>query len=122
MGKTLKPIKKGEVVTGSICKAMDRRFLSSLDLIGMGEVELTIDRVEHHDKIEYANESSAENVNLIYFKGTDKPLALNVTNIKAIVYLLKSSKVSDWEGKKIKVVAKEVKAFGKIQSAVRVVG
>jgi hypothetical protein len=119
---SLKPISKGEVVTGSITKMMDRRFLSSLDLIGAGEVELVIDRVEHHKTMEYANGSKDENVNLLYFQGTDKPLALNVTNTKAIIYLLGTTKVKEWTGKTIKLAAQKVKAFGKTQDAVRVVG
>ena len=61
---SLRPIPKGEQVKGSITKHMDKRFLSSIDLIGAGEVALTIDRVEHHDKIDYENGSKGENVNL----------------------------------------------------------
>ena len=117
----LKPVPKGEEITDSITKHLDKRFLSSIDLIGAGEVALTIDRVEHHKKIEYANGSSDENVNLLYFKETDKPLSLNVTNTKSIIYKLGTTKVSEWKGKKITLAAKKVKAFGKMQDAVRVI-
>ena len=119
---SLKPIPAGEVVDGNICKHMDKRFLSAVDLIGLGEVELVIDRVEHHDKLEYENHKKAENVNLLYFKGTDKPLTLNVTNTKAIIYITGTGKVSEWGGKKIKLAAKEIPEFGGNKFAVRVVG
>lgn len=119
---TLKPLPKGEEVTDSITKHIDKRFLSSIDLIGQGEVAMVIDRVEHHANITYANGKKDEKVNLIYFVGTDKPLALNVTNIKSIVSLVGSNKVSDWKGKKIKLAVKKVKAFDEVKDAVRVIG
>jgi hypothetical protein len=118
----LKPVPKGEEITDNICKHMDRRFLSSLDLIGAGEVALTIDRVEHHNQIKYANGSNDSNVNLLYFSETEKPLALNTTNIKAIVAIIGSNKVSEWKGNKVKLTVKKVEAFGKMQDAVRIIG
>lgn len=116
-----KDIPKGEEITDSITKYMDRRFLSSLDLMGVGDVVLTIDRVEHLDKIEYANGNTDTNVNLLYFVETPKPLTLNVTNIKSIVVNLGTNKVSDWKGKKIKLAVKKVSSYGKTVDAVRVV-
>ena len=117
----LKPIPKGEVIEDAITKHMDRRFLSSLDFMGQGIVELTIDRIEKHKTITYANGKTEENVILAYFKGTDKPLSLCSTNIKAIVSILQTTKVSEWSGRKIKVTVKVVDVFGKQKPAVRVV-
>ena len=117
----MKAIPKGKEITGAITKHMDRRFLSSLDLIGMGVVELTVDRVEKVDKLEYLNGNSNDNVILLYFVETDKPLALCATNVKAIIRVMQTSKASDWKGKKIKLQAEKVKAFGKTVDAVRVV-
>ena len=121
MAKKSKPIDKGEEVLGSITKHMDRRFLSSLDLMGAGDVKLDIDRVEHLDKVTYANGNTSENVLLMYFVGTDKPLALNSTNIKAIIAILGTNQVKQWKGKSIVLAVKTVQAFGKQQPAVRVV-
>lgn len=117
----LAPIPKGTVITDSITKHIDKRFLSSIDLIGSGNVELTIDRVEHLDEIKYANGQKEKNVNLLYFKGSEKPLALNKTNIHAIVTILGTNKVSQWGGKKVKLAVKKVEAFGEIKDAVRVI-
>lgn len=117
-----KAIPKGTVIKDSITKHMDRRFISSIDLIGNGDVKMTIDRVEHLDGIEYANGNKDTNVNLLYFKETEKPLALNATNIKAIVSIMGSNKVADWEGKKIVLAVRKVQAFGSQKDAVRVIG
>jgi hypothetical protein len=117
-----KPIPAGEVITGSITKHMDRRFISSVDLVGLGEVELTIDRVEKHAKLDYLNGNSDENAILVFFVGTDKPLKLCTTNIKDIILVLGTSNVSDWHGRKVKFCVKKVKSFGKMQDAVRVAG
>ena len=122
MAKKLPPIPKGTEITGAITKHMDRRYLSSLDLMGLGVVELTVERVEKHDEIKYGNGSTDQDVILMYFVGSDKPLSLNTCNIKMIVRCLKTAKVSEWKGKKIKLEVQIVKAFGKMQPAVRVVG
>jgi hypothetical protein len=118
---SLKEIEKGKEITGNIIKELDKRFLSSLDLIGHSEITLTIDRVEKHDLIKYENGNTDKNVLLLYFVETPKPLKLVKTNIAVICQRLKTNKVADWKGKKIKLVAKEVKAFGEMKLAVRVI-
>jgi len=118
----LTPIPKGKILTESITKHMDKRFLSSIDLIGAGEVKLTIDRVEHLDSLKYANGTTDKNVNLLYFQGSEKPLSLNVTNINAIVTILGTNKVGEWSGKKVTLTVKKVDAFGEIKDAVRIIG
>jgi len=121
-----KPIPKGEIVTDSIARKMDRRYLSSLDLVGSGQVELTIDRVEFHEELTFNNGQKKEKVYLMYFKGTDKPLDLNVTNISSIAYIHNSNKPSDWAGKKVKLEVKRVQKpggkRGEKTNGVRVVG
>jgi hypothetical protein len=116
----IKPIPAGEVITGSITKHMDRRFISSVDLVGLGDVELTIDRVEKHAVLKYLNGNMDENAILIFFAGADKPLKLCTTNIKDIILALGTSNASDWKGREIKLCVKKVKSFGKMQDAVRI--
>ena len=120
MSEAKKPIPKGVEITDAITKHMDRRFLSSLDLVGLGEVEVTIDRVEKHAELEYLNGNKEANAKLLYFVGSDKPLKLCDTNIKAIITNLGTPKVSEWRGKKIRLKVEKVKAFGKVVDAVRV--
>ena len=116
----LKKIPKGEEITGNIVKHLDKRFLSSLDLIGQGTVTLTIDRVEKLEKIVYGNGNTDENVLLMYFKETNKPLKLCKANIKTIIFITNSSSANAWKGKKIKLAVEKVQAFGKTRPAVRV--
>ena len=117
----LDAIPKGAEITDSITKHIDKRFLSSVDIIGHGKVALTIDRVEKVAKLEYMTGKEDTNAILIYFKETPKPLKLCKTNIVMIALNLKSSKVADWIGKKISLEVKVVQAFGKQKPAVRVV-
>jgi len=117
-----KPIGKGKEITGSIAKELDRRFLSSLDLAGCGDVKVKIDRVEKHAKLDYLNGNSENNALLCYFEGSDKPLKLNTTNIRAIIGALGTNVVKDWNGREIVLAVKRVQAFGKTVDAVRVVG
>lgn len=116
----LEPIPKGEVITDSITKHIDKRFLSSLDLMGAGVVTLTIDRVEKLAELKYGTGETDKNAILIYFKETPKPLKLCKTNIKNIVFKLGSTKPTDWTGKKIDLEVKTVQSFGKQVPAVRV--
>jgi len=121
MAKKSKPIPTGEVVTGNVLADMDGRFLSSVDLEGCGDVELTIDRIEHLDEIEYNNGRKDQNVKLMYFAGTPKPYKLNKTNAVAITHILQTKMGAGWTGKKIKFCVKTV-PFGKgTKRAIRVV-
>jgi len=113
-------IPKGKEITGSIIKEMDRRFLSSLDFIGQKPIKLTIDRVEKHALLKYDNGNSEKNALLIHFQETPKPLKLNATNIKLIVYRLGTNKVKEWQGKAIELEVQTIKAFGSMKPAVRV--
>ena len=113
-------IPKGQEITDQITKHMDRNYLSSLDLIGQGVVELTIERVEKHALLKYKNGNTDKDAILMFFKGTDKPLKLCSTNIKSIIMVLKTAKVADWKGKKIKLEVQTVKAFGGMKPAVRI--
>jgi len=114
-------IPKGKLIKNNILKELDRNYLSSLDLIGVGKVTLTIDRVEKHEFLKYNNGTIEKNPLLLYFKETPKPLKLNVTNIKALIMQYKTNKVRKWLGKKVKLDVVEIKAFGKLIPAVRVV-
>ena len=118
----MKDIPKGVEITDAITKHMDRRFLSSLDLAGQGQVALTIERVEKHAKLDYLNGNSEENAIVLYFAETPRPLTLCKTNIAAIIDAVGSNKVADWHGKRVLLEARKVQAFGKQVLAVRVIG
>jgi hypothetical protein len=118
----LKKIPPGTEITGSITKHMDRRFLSSLDFIGLGDVTVTIDRVELVAKIAYLNGDTKSNVKLLYIAESEKPLALCATNIRALITLCGSTRPKDWKGTRVVLHTEKVMAFGKQEDAVRFVG
>jgi len=117
-----KPIPAGEEIRGAITKHMDRRFLSSLDFMGLGDVALTIDRCEKLAELRYLNGNTEKNAILLYFAETDKPLVLNTTNIRSIVDITGTTKVSAWSGVKITLFTIEGTFFGKPGHAVRIKG
>ena len=101
-----KPLPKGKQVDGDITQALDSRFLNSVVLQGAMEkkgtdfITVEIDRIEFHDVLKYENGQKAVDAYLLYFKGSDKPLKLNSTNIKRIV-TLHGTIGKNWHGKKI---------------------
>lgn len=101
-----KPIPKGTPVEGDITKTLDSRFLNSIVLQGALEksgkpfVVVTIDRMEHHEKLEYQNGRSDIDAYLLHFVGSDKPLKLCKTNIKRIISQ-HGTIGKGWHGKKI---------------------
>ena len=88
--------------------ALDPRFLNALVLqaalekSGNDTLEVTIDRVEHHEVLKYENGQTDADAYLIYFKGSDKPLKLNVTNTKMII-TQHGIMGKSWHGKKIRL-------------------
>lgn len=56
-----------------------------------------------------------------HFQETDlKPMILNATNCKTISNFLKTPYIEDWAGKKISMHVEQVRAFGDLVDAVRV--
>ena len=101
-----KPIPKGTPCEGDMTAALDSRFLNSIVLQGALEktegdtLTVTIDRVEYHETLKYENGTTDKDVHLLYFKGSDKPLTLNKTNIKRIINI-HGTIGKGWHGKKI---------------------
>ena len=103
-----KPIPQGKIVDGDITAALDSRFLNSivlqgaLDKRGSETMDVTIDRIEHHDVLKYENGQKAEDVYLLYFKGSDKPLKLAKTNIKRLILML-GTIGAGWHNQKVQL-------------------
>ena len=74
---------------------------------------IKVEKVTGRDK-------KAEDCAVIYFEGKEKPLICNKTNAKAIAHLTGSDYIEDWVGVVIRLVVKEVRAFGDVVDAVRV--
>ena len=103
-----KPIPKGDIVDGDMTTALDSRFLNAIVLQGALDkkqatsLEVEIDRIEHHDLLQYENGQSAQNAYLLYFKGSDKPLKLAKVNTRRLICHL-GTMGKGWAGKKIKL-------------------
>lgn len=80
-------------------KFFDKDYIGSWDLEGK-DVTLVIDRVEGKTLTAPGGAKSKKPV--IFFKGTTKGMALNVTNGKTIAGMY-GSEVNDWAGKRITI-------------------
>jgi len=110
-----KPIPKGEQVTGDMLKGLDNRFLNALllktalDKKGSDRLEVTIDRVEYHDVLQYENGQKEHDAKLLYFVGSDRPLKLNATNITRIANQHGGYSAEGWHGKKINLCIEQTR-------------
>ena len=107
-----------EKLTGDFRKFMDKSFLGSWDVPDGGDLILTIDHVARDD---VKNEKGHEKKMALHFKERDyKPMICNTTNAKAISKAYNSTKVEDWENKKIAIYKATISAFGSTQECLRV--
>lgn len=105
-------------LTGDFRKYMDKSFLGSWDVPDGGDLILTVDYVSRD---EVQNEKGRENKMTLHFKERDyKPMICNTTNAKAISKAYNSTKIEDWENKKISIYKATISAFGQTQECLRV--
>ena len=107
-----------EKLTGDFRKFMDKSFLGAWDVPDWSDLVLTIDYVARDD---VQNERGSEKKLTIHFREKDyKPMIVNTTNAKAISTAYKSTKVEDWENKKIGIYKATISAFGQTTECLRV--
>ena len=105
-------------LTGDFRKFMDKLFLGAWDVPDNSDLILTIDHVSRDD---VQNEKGHEKKMALHFKERDyKPMICNTTNAKAISKAHGSTKVEDWENKKIAIYKATITAFGQTQECLRV--
>jgi len=98
-----KPIPKGEVIETNFTKYIDRRFIGSQELIGKGQVALTVDRVEFHAELKFENGRTKKDAKLLYFTETPKPILLNKTKWDILISETNSIDPIDWKGLSVKL-------------------
>lgn len=107
-----------EKLTGDFRKFMDKSFLGAWDLNDKDDTVLTIDHVERN---EVKNDRGTEKKMTIHFvENGYKPMICNTTNAKAISKAHGSTKVEDWEKKKIALYKATITAFGQTTECIRV--
>ena len=107
-----------ERLSGDFRKFMDKSFLGSWDVPDGKDLILTIDHAARDD---VKNEKGQEKKLTLHFKETGyKPMICNTTNAKAISKAYNSTKVEDWENKKIAIYKATISAFGSTQECLRI--
>lgn len=107
-----------EKLKGDFRKFMDKSFLGSWDVPDGGDLVLTIDHVSRDD---VQNEKGHEKKMALHFRERDyKPMICNTTNAKAISKAYGSTKVEDWENKKISIYKATITAFGQTTECLRI--
>ena len=107
-----------ERLSGDFRKFMDKSFLGAWDVPDGGDLVLTIDHVSKDD---VQNEKGKEKKMALHFKERDyKPMICNTTNAKAISKAYGSTRVEDWENKKIGIYKATISAFGQTTECLRV--
>ena len=97
----------------------DRRLFPYMsgDMLGNSKHTVTIAGV---DSVVIESERGKEDKTVIRFKETDAPMILNKTNARAVARLY-GPETNDWIGKRIGLEARDVKAFGAVHRAIRVI-
>ncbi len=107
-----------ERLQGDFRKFMDKSFLGAWDLNDTGDTVLTIDHVERND---VQNEKGREKKMTLHFQESGyKPMICNTTNATSISKAHGSTKVEDWENKKIALYKATITAFGQTSECIRV--
>ena len=103
---------KGEKVKGSWRTAYGYTFLSSDDMDVGQEKTLTILEVTKEDAYDRQSKQNKPLIS-VSFKETERLLALNATNAKAISEIAGSPMVEKWQGVRVTLYRTEEKFFGK---------
>lgn len=106
-----------ERLRGDFRKYMDKSFLGSWDVPDGSDLVLTID---YAARDEVQNDRGREKKLTIHFKEDYKPMICNTTNAKAISRAYNSTKVEDWENKRIGIYKATIAAFGETRECLRV--
>jgi len=97
---------------------LDKDYLGSHNLEQGEEMLLTIDRFMGEEQVK-GTDGKAQAKPVLYFKEDVPKMIMNITNGNTISTLY-GSHPDNWVGKKIQIFATPVKAFGKVQDALRI--
>ena len=98
---------------------IDKDYLGSHNLEKDEEMILTIEKFVGDEGVMNKESNTKVPKPVIYFKENVPKMIMNMTNGNTITALY-GSHPADWIGKKIQIFATQIKAFGKLQDALRV--
>lgn len=96
----------------------DKEYLGAHNLEEGEELELTITKFEGEELVQ-KTDGAKEAKMVLYFKEDKPKMILNITNAKTLE-MLYGSHPDQWTGKKIRISAPKVKAFGSMMNALRI--
>lgn len=96
---------------------LDKDYLGSHNLEAGEEMLLTITKFEGEETVKTADGDKVKMV--LYFAENVQKMILNISNATTIASLY-GPHPNDWIGKQVQVYATPVKAFGKVQDALRI--
>ncbi|SRR6266571_2067418 len=91
-----------------------RKYLNASDLKGRSSVKVTIERVED---VKFRDGTRKL---VLSFEGARKQLAVNKTNLRAIIAVLGTSETEQWIGQRLTLEPRKVDFGGQLVDAVRV--
>jgi len=109
----------GEQLRGTWRTALGKVYLAAEDLEADQEMTVEIERVTREEVIDPGTKQPKQLITL-HFKGTQRAMALNVTNSRRISQIVGSPRVDKWPGTKITLHVEQAKSFGKMQPCIRV--
>lgn len=111
---------KGEVFEGRTSEMKDSPWLASEDLLGLGDVPVTIEKCLRHRNVEFDKGRKEDVVYSLVLQGKKKQLVLNSVNRKTLVAKY-GTDVRDWSDKKIHLyVDQNVRFAGKTVNGIRI--
>jgi hypothetical protein len=111
---------KGEVFEGRTSEMKDSPWLASEDLMGLGDVPVTIEKCLKHKNVEFDKGRREDVVYTLVLKGKKKQLVLNSINRKTLVAKF-GTNVKDWANQKVHLYVDEnVRFAGKTVCGIRI--
>ena len=103
----------------NLMEMVEKDFLSS-EILGEGEERIyTIEGIREEELVNEKNHTTDVKP-VVYFKETDKKLALNIANIKTIQKIYNEVRADKLVGKKIQIFRTTTNAFGEIKPCIRI--
>jgi hypothetical protein len=101
-------------------KLRNPHYIGSYELMTGGEPKNIVVEIVSAVKEIVQNGDKKEDAMVLHLKN-QKPMIINSTNAKSIAKALGSPYIEDWNGKRIELCVKKIKAFGDWHDALRVV-